>query len=336
MLIEIDGQQYDVPDNATPQHIQKSLGLKAPTQDNAPQESTGWSGLASDALAKGLQAAFSIPGAVLNAPGEIYGAGEQVLTNPKRAAQNVGAGLGELGHGILSGFGNLRDYLVKKQIVTPESHSWRLPESVLPKEFDYGQAVGRKGEQAGDTLLESIPGLAISSPFSKALGAALKEIPLTKKMAAKPFVEARKLVSERDIKDIKIPSNLIKEAKDYLPNNKSTKELIKKASEGDYKSLFTLQSDVGKTSRELTHPLSRGADRLRGIEAGKLKTKIMDSMKEHLAKNGHLDISELLTKGQSKYRSHMKYKKAGGYLLGSALLGTPAAKLAYKAYNLVD
>ena len=119
------------------------------------KEGKGIKGIGLD-LMQGIENA---PGSLWNSlkelPGEAYGAGKQVLTDPLRAAQNLGGGLGDLGHGILSSAGNIRDYLAKKDIVSNESPSFRLPESVLPKEYNYQKSLGRKGNKQGDALLSS-------------------------------------------------------------------------------------------------------------------------------------------------------------------------------------
>lgn len=97
-------------------------------------------------------------------PGELYGAGKQALTEPKRALQNVGGGFGELGHGILSTPGNIRDYLVKRGVAGEDSPSFRLPESILPRDYNYAEALGREGQKPGDVLLGSLPAAAAFGP----------------------------------------------------------------------------------------------------------------------------------------------------------------------------
>lgn len=338
MLVEIDGQQYDVPDNATPEHIQKSLGLKPPSQESMNTESTGLSGVLGDAASKSLQAIYSLPSVAYNAPGEIYGALKQLSTiDPTRRAQNIVGGLGELGHAVLSGPGNIRDYLVKKQLASKESPSFRLPESILPKEYNYPEALGRKGEEPGDALISSIPSMAAGAPFEAKLFSALKELPLTKRMASKPFRQARELVEERGVDKLSVPKELIHEASGYFnKNNISYKDLLNKARLGNYDALHTLQSDLGSQSRQLLKFMSPGSDKIRGLEINNLRQKILSAMKQDLTNQGHEDIAALRQKGANKFRTHMKYRKAAAYGLGALLLNHPAAKIAHKAYGLID
>ena len=105
--------------------IFKEYGIKLPKKKEPvdlfeqediyiPKESKGWGGVASDALNKAMEMAVNIPGALMELPEEAYGAGKQVFNDPRRAMQNLGAGFGNLGHGVLSAPGNIRDYLEKK------------------------------------------------------------------------------------------------------------------------------------------------------------------------------------------------------------------------------
>ncbi len=140
-------------------------------------DSKGFGGIASDAFNKVIQSAMALPSALMALPGEAYGAGKQVLTEPKRALQNVGAGFGELGHGILSAPGNIRDYLEKKDIVSHNAPSFRLPESVLPRDYNYAEALGAEGEHPGDQLLRGLPTGVALSPLAEVIPALTAKVP---------------------------------------------------------------------------------------------------------------------------------------------------------------
>ena len=109
------------------------------------QETKGVGGVAKDLQDAIFKAAMSVPGLITSAPGEIMGAGKQLAQSPMeiykmargeggapRIAQNIGAGLGEAGNALLSAPGALRDYLARKDLVSQNAPSFRLPESVLP------------------------------------------------------------------------------------------------------------------------------------------------------------------------------------------------------------
>jgi hypothetical protein len=157
--------------------------VSTPRMAAAEKESKGFKGIASDSFNKAIEAAMNIPSALINLPEEVYGAGKQALTEPKRALQNIGGGFGELGHGVLSAPGDIRDYLAKKDIVSQNAPSFRLPESVLPKDYNYAEALGAQGEQPGDTLLRGLPAGAAIAPFASAIASRIPGI--TNKAIAK-------------------------------------------------------------------------------------------------------------------------------------------------------
>ncbi len=138
-----------------------------------PEETTGWSGVGQDVLQKGGEFLRGIPDALRALPGEVKGAGSQIANQPARAGENLLGGLGEFGHSLLSKPGELRDYLVKKKLADKDTRSFRLPESILPKEFNYPEAVGVEGQQPGDALIQGVPGM-LASPGEIA---ALRKIP---------------------------------------------------------------------------------------------------------------------------------------------------------------
>ena len=300
MIVEIDGQQYDVPDDATPAHIQKALGLKAPSsmKDNEPnsyreniqksiQDVTKGAGI-------GLFQGLSDVGAnVAQFPGDIYSylSGKESYKAPRP---------------------DFRGYI-------PQSESGHTAESI--GEFSAPFALPGVGASAsGAKLLPKLlagAGLGAASSENRSLGALLgaafgaaplaKELPITKKMAGRPLMEAQNLIKERGIDKLSVPSDIFKDAKEFLPKTTPYKKLLEKAKTGDYDSLFTLQSDLRKIGSQLKRSIS-GAERIHGGEALKLRQKLQDSMKSHLRKEGHEDIAGLITKGQNKYRQHMKYR----------------------------
>lgn len=97
-----------------------------------------------------------------NLPGETIGAYRQSKKDPLRLYKNIiGGGMQGL-HGLASTPGNIRDYLVEKELSPSDSPSFRLPEEYFPKEFNANEAVGIEGHQRGDALLQ---GLASSAPY---------------------------------------------------------------------------------------------------------------------------------------------------------------------------
>ena len=124
------------------------------------QSTKGWGAVGRDVKESVKNVYPELLEMVKNLPGQAYGASKQLLTDPARFGKNIGAGLGEGGHGLLSTPGNIRDYLSERGIVSEESPSFRLSEKVLPKEYNYPKGVGIEGEESGDELIRALSGSA--------------------------------------------------------------------------------------------------------------------------------------------------------------------------------
>ena len=74
-----------------------------------------------------------------------------------RALQNLAAGLGEMGRGLLNLPSNVVNYGKKKEILPDWVQAWRPSEQI--QNFDYKQGAGLGEEQPGDALIQAIPEL---------------------------------------------------------------------------------------------------------------------------------------------------------------------------------
>lgn len=118
----------------------------------------GWEGVGED-IGKSLkEVPTDLWEMIKQLPGEVFGA----ATHPGRIPQNLGAGLAQGGAGILNTPANIRDYLASKNIISNESPSLRLPESILPKNYNYAEGVGLEGTEPGDALVQ---GIGASAPY---------------------------------------------------------------------------------------------------------------------------------------------------------------------------
>lgn len=298
---------------------------------SSPRELTGLRGVFSDATRAASHLPISILKGLMGLPKEARGAASQFDHDRSRFLGNVGTGFGNLGHGILSSLGATRDYLSRKELIPDSSPSFRLPESILPKQFNYAQSLGVTGKKDGDELLQSVASqLALAAPSSKLFELA-SEIPLTKAVGGKKLNQVRDAIKERGGVNLQVPDHILKDAKQYLPKEIASKKLLKKASEGDYQALFTLQSDLNKRGHSLKRSFS-GADRNHGQDAINLRKRLLTSMKEGLSNQGHKDLSELLSLGQKRYAQHMKIRPYA-LALGAAALGQTGIPSALK--NLV-
>lgn len=294
-------------------------------------ETTGLKGVATDlASALGNFALNTIPRAVVAAPGEAMGLAKQIGQMPgdiangvnPRLLQNILASTAEMGHGALSSAGNLRDYLVKKELVNPKeglaSLSWRFPESIVPREYNYREAVGLQGSEPGDVAASLIPYLPAAL---EGAGAFSQAVPLTRKIAARPLTKADKLAKERKIGHLGVDRGLVTKAKEMLPKNEANKRLIKEAQKGDYNALFTLQSDMAKTAREYGKFPSTGGERLLAGDLRSTRQDLINAMKEQLMASGHEDIANLMSRGQQRYRRYQTqapYRNAALFAAGGA------------------
>lgn len=309
----------------------KWLKRRVENEDEQPEysESKGFSGIASDALSKAIQAPFGFIQGLKQLPSETMGAGRQFLTDYPRYAQNIGAGFGQLGHGILSAPGATRDYLARKELIPQETPSFRLPESVLPRDFNYAEALGAHGKQAGDELIRSLPLQVAMAPLvNKALSVA-GEIPLTKGVGGKKLNAVRQGLNERGVNKLRIDKDIIKDAKQYLPKDTPSKKLLARASTGDYDALFTLQSDLRKRGSSLQKSFS-GAERNHGFDAQQLRQRLLNGMKADIRSQGHGDLADLLHLGQKRYAQHMKYRPYAIGLGAMAVGHSPIEKLIKK------
>lgn len=281
-----------------------------------PKESKGLSGVASDAFHKAIETAMSIPGALMALPGEAYGAGKQILTDPKRALQNVGAGLGELGHGVLSAPGNVRDYLQKKDLVSENAPSLRLPESILPKEYNYAEAFGAEGHQPGDELLRGLPTDIALAPAARMIPKVSRGVSQAIEQGAEKvlpenaykFIQKAHDVKEKALSDIftdvshqanelgvkvRLPKDLISQIIQNGPKTDKFKDFVSKAKGGDYDALRKLQTELFTRGKGYKSSALQ-SEKDFGDILFEQRAKVNDSIIKALAKSQQPELAEKL------------------------------------------
>lgn len=117
-----------------------------------PISKKGMEGIFEDIKSGVKQVPSALKSMVSELPSEIYGA----ATHPNRIPQNLLAGLAQGGAGLLNTPANIRDYLVEKDLASQESPSFRLPQSILPQQFDYAKGLGLGAQAPGDALIQSL------------------------------------------------------------------------------------------------------------------------------------------------------------------------------------
>jgi len=149
-----DWSKYEIKDEDVPRGNEENgyeLSFAEPEEKEEPT-------ITQDIIDSLLNVPSDVIDMATNLPGEVYGLGKQAFTNPGRAAKNALAGLGEGIHGKANIAGNIRDYLVKKKVLSKEFPSLRIPESILPKDIDFAKMLGIEGEEAGDSLIRGLTG----------------------------------------------------------------------------------------------------------------------------------------------------------------------------------
>ena len=147
------------------EELEEITGKSQPQESQEQEESQGWSGIGRDIKNSLWEAPGQIIQGIKQIPSESIGALKQYSMIPwealhghvPRFSKNVLAGLGELGHGILSAPANIADYAAKKGLLSQHVADSLRPDSLIPKDFDYAKGTGIEGKEAGDILTRGLP-----------------------------------------------------------------------------------------------------------------------------------------------------------------------------------
>lgn len=101
---------------------------------------------------------------------------------------------------------------------------------------------------------------------------------------------------------IKLPKDLLNDAKQYLPDTRRVKSLITDAEKGSYDALHSLQSELWKLgSKGLSADLPSAVKE--GHEMLDVRSRINDIIQNHFINSGENDLAHLLTKARDRYRN---------------------------------
>lgn len=152
-------QAVSYPDNWTQEQVQAAISKHLPVEARS-----GLKGIGQDIAESFSELPEQLASFFENLPEQAYKSGKQVVTNPVRAAGNIGAGLLEGGKGFLNIPANVADYLNARDIGRGETadsiRSLKIPDTGLEK-----AVLGE--DQEGDELLR---GLASFIPYARAGG----------------------------------------------------------------------------------------------------------------------------------------------------------------------
>lgn len=205
------------------------------------------------------------------------------------------------------------------------------------QEQNFAQMLGQKGEPTfADTVVQK--GVQYAPELLMGVNALKDVMPhLTKRGAVRTLNKAKQLAEGREIGTLNVNPELIKDARQYLPNNLTDRDLVGASQTGDYNSLFDLQSKVGKISakrigkiRSIFSPESQ----IKGESGLEARNRLLKSIHENLQSLGHNDISDLLKQGQNEYRRYMKFKPYRNAIIGAG--ATAVAKEVVPKNPLTD
>ena len=161
--LDIDwGDEEITPVKKTAPKGKQKLDIDWGDEETSPQ--TGWAGVGNDLLSK----IKAIPGIVRAIPGEAQGAAEQFTT--PRFGQNLLAGAGEAAEGALNLPHDVLKNLGKNKVIPEWLAKYNeLPFTHIPENIGLEEKMGLEGEEKGDALLRSIPGLVGSIKTARQL-----------------------------------------------------------------------------------------------------------------------------------------------------------------------
>lgn len=144
-------QYDDMSDRQIAENLHKNYYSDIPKDEFFKELNVIGAGRVASDVMKGVKAVPGAIGGMLSSlPGQVYESGKQVLTDPKRAGQNILAGLASGGAGLLNAPANIVDYLRDEAQVIPD---WVRGTHTQNQNYDYRAGVGLEGQQKGDELL---------------------------------------------------------------------------------------------------------------------------------------------------------------------------------------
>lgn len=257
-------------------------------------------------------------------PEEEIGFWSKLLPNIGTGLAHAGRSLHNLPHDIASGI-DMAGSAIGRSFGAPElqnQNSNIAQYMPSPDTTDYSQVFGLTGEKTPvDQIIQK--GIEFAPDILGGMNAlrAMKLLPhLTKYGATKKLKKAKELAANREIGTLNVNPELIEDARQFLPDLLQNRNALNASHAGDYKSLFDLQSDVGKISaarRGKIKSLFAPESHLKGEAGLKSRNSLLEAIHENLQSMGHHDVSHLLRKGQEDYRRYMKFRKIRNILGGA-------------------
>lgn len=260
---------------------------------------------------------------------------DQSIDALKGAGIGLFQGLSDTGANISQLPGDIYSYVTGKpsyksprpsfREYAPESSAGQAAESIGEFVAPFGLP-GIAGSAIGTKLLpRALAGSAIGAAESEnrplgailgGIGGVASELPIRKVVGAKYLNKVEKELKSRGVSPLKVPEEIFEDIiqNKFLSNTSANRRLLEKARQGEYKDLFSLQSDLGQRERAYLKDVFSAANRQFGRDIGETRRGLLNEMRSLISQQGHEDLAKLLSHGQNRYRQYMKLRP---YMIGA-------------------
>lgn len=319
--IEVNGVVHEFPDEATPEQINLALGGK-PLKPSSVQQMEG---LQQEhphlmKLAEMLQSHPSLNKAISTAA--------PYAEHFNRATQ--GTGLPNMAKGAFVGMDKLARMAMNAvptgaglpdvNIPDPGWSQKEIP-SVNPRIQKGAEIVG-EAIPYGAALMEALPALRMG-------GEALADLPIRPGAGGRALNRSQEMMEGGGNPRLRIPEEHFRDIEEnqFLRNTAANRRMLERARHGNYRDLFSLQSDLGQRERSFTRDPFSAANRQFGRDIGQTRHGVIDEMRRLMREGGHDEAARLMQHGQNRYRQYMALRPYLAALAGGTVAyAVPYAK----------
>ena len=181
---------------------------------------------------------------------------------------------------------------------------WRNKEipSVNPR-IQKGSEIAGEAIPYSAALMEALPALRLG-------GEALADIPIRPGAGGRALNRAQELMEGSGNPRLRVPEEhfIDIENNQFLRNTAANRRMMERARHGNYRDLFSLQSDLGQRERSFTRDPFSAANRQFGRDIGETRHGVIDEMRRLMGEEGHTEAARLMQHGQNRYRQYMAFR----------------------------
>lgn len=310
-----------------PKDAERSSPMELTLTKSAPKEHTGLLGVGAD-LARGLGGAIKGGiGFIRDIPENLEKSGQYIAEHPFKAplhmAGQLAAETADIGKGLINAPYNLNQYLARKHLLPQVLGKLGKFIPHIPEDTGVEKALGLEADpEKGDALIRAVPELATAlaggaglvksgkklfkaPDLKEAIRATQGKVNKATSEAGQIFDTVEQEVAARGISKVPVEKDLINTAEKYLAKTPANKAMLKRAKEGDYQALRSLQADLRvKGEKALSSALT--AENTMGEEILSTRDLVNKSIQDHFEATGHKDLAELLNKARKDYKGIQK------------------------------